>query len=131
MSSEITDFDLENGSNGVEGEDHYSTECIPQERIGRLIRGSVDIGRIVCFFRDCRCGRYSDQECKNLLRKFETSSVPLPSPGLDIHRKGAGCYYTHEPRLRMERVDGVQRTVYTYTLYCYCKKLSRTTSAYR
>lgn len=131
MSSEITDFDLENGSNGVEGEDHYSTECIPQERICRFIRRSVDIGRVVGFFRDCRCGKYSNQECKNLLRKFETSTVPLPSAGLDIHREGRGCYYTCEPRPRMERVDGVQQTVYTYTMYCFCKKLSRTTFVYR
>lgn len=131
MGSEITDFDLENGSKGVEGEEHYSTECVPLNRIGVYFRRSVDNGRIVCFFRDCRCGKYSKQECKTLLRKFETSMVPLPSDGLDIHRKGAGCYYTCDPRPRMEKVDGVQRTVYTYILHCSCKALSRTPFVYR
>lgn len=131
MGSEITDFDLENGSSGVEGEDHYSTECIPIDRIGIYIRRSEEIGRVVGFFRHCQCGKYSKQECKSLLRKFETSTVPLPSDGLDIHRKGAGCNYTCDPLPRIEKVDGVQRTVYTYILHCSCKALSRTPFVYR
>lgn len=132
MGSEITDSDLENGSKGVEGEDHYSKECIPLHRTGIYIRRSEEIGRIVGFFRNCQCGKkYSKQECKNLLRKFETSTVPLPSDGLDIHREGTVCYYTCDPRPRMEKVDGVQRTVYTCILHCSCKALSRTPFVYR
>eukprot|EP00477_Mikrocytos_mackini_P003159 GAHX01003878.1.p1 GENE.GAHX01003878.1~~GAHX01003878.1.p1 ORF type:complete len:132 (-),score=6.03 GAHX01003878.1:212-607(-) len=126
MGSEITDFDLKNGSNGVEGEDHYSTECSPLSRIVIYIRRSKEIGRVVGFFRNCQCGKYSKQECENLLRKFETSGIPLPSVGLDIHRKGAGCYYAYDPRPRVEKIDGVQQTVYTYTMHCFCKALSRT-----
>lgn len=37
MGSEIIDFDLENGSSGVEGEDYYLIECIFIDRIGIYI----------------------------------------------------------------------------------------------
>lgn len=59
MGSEIIDFDLENGSKGVEGEEYYLIECVFLNRIGVYFWRFVDNGRIVCFFRDCWCGKYS------------------------------------------------------------------------
>lgn len=126
MGSEISDFDLEKGSQGVEGEDHYSTECVPEKKIGRFINGSKYIGLIVGFFRYCRCGKYNEQECKSLMRKSETSTIPLPSDGFDIHRDKAGCYYSCNPNPKFVRVNGVQKNLYTYKLHCYCKVTSRT-----
>lgn len=126
MGSEITDLDLENGSKGVEGEDHYSTECLPKKKTCRYIRESIDIGKVVGFFRNCQCGKYSEQEGKNLLRNFETSVIHLPSDGLDIHRDGRGCYYTYDPLPRKEKVYGVQKTVYAYIMHCSCKVKART-----
>lgn len=53
MGSEIIDFDLENGSSGVEGEDYYLIECIFIDRIGIYIWRFEEIGRVVGFFRYC------------------------------------------------------------------------------
>lgn len=123
MGSEITDSDLEKGSEGVEGEDHYSTKCLPQKRIGRYIRGSKDIGRIVGLFRYCQCNKFDRDECENLLIQ---STIDLPTNGLDIHRDGAGCFYSYDPKPRFVRVNGVQMNLYTYKLHCFCKVRSRT-----
>lgn len=53
MGSEIIDFDLKNGSNGVEGEDYYFIECGFLNRIVIYIWRFKEIGRVVGFFRNC------------------------------------------------------------------------------
>lgn len=118
MGSDISDFDLIEGSKGVEGEDHYSTECVPEKQIRRFNKASNFIGMIVGFFRYCRCGKYNEQECKSLMRK---STITLPSDGIDIHRDGAGCYYSCDTNPKFVRVNGVQKNLYTYKLHCFCK----------
>ena len=121
-SNDITDFDLENDSNGVDEEIHYSKSCCPIMETGSFKRGGRNIGSIKLFFRNCLCGKFDKNKCSAVLHQFSSSGIILPTDGVDIHRDGAECYYD-DPILQID--NNSQRT-YIYRCHCFCKKLSRT-----
>ena len=120
-SNDITNFDLENGSKGVDEEIHYSKFCCPKMKIGTYYEGKKEIGSMKFFFRNCLCGKFDQNKCLKVLEQF-SSYIPLPTDGVDIHRDGEECYYD-DPILQF---DNNSRRIYIYRCHCFCKKLSRT-----
>lgn len=121
-SNDITDFDLENGSKGVDEETHYQNICGPIMKNGNYRRGGILIGNVRIFFRNCQCGKFDKNQCLAVMQQFSSSSIPLPTDGVDIHRDGAGCYYD-DP---IPQFDNNSQRTYIYRCHCFCKKLSRT-----
>lgn len=127
--NDITEQDLVEGSEGVEGEEHYSQKCQPLMENGIYGKGSRAIGNITFYFRNCNCGKYNRAECKRVIQQFRTSSIPLPTHGVDIHRDSQ-CSYAI-PRERLIWQGNKQRTVYIFPLHCVCKTRPRTSMVYR
>lgn len=121
-SNDIEDFDLENGSKGVDEEIHYSKSCCPKMETGNYRSGGIYIGKIKIFFRNCLCGKFDKNKYTAVLEQFHSSSVPLPTDGLDIHRSGTNCYYNAP----VTKIDSNSQMVYIFRCHCECKKLSRT-----
>lgn len=119
-SQDITVTDLEQISEGVEGEEHESTECAPVMKTCKYSRGSFVKGDVVVFFRYCRCGKYNKQTCDNNLAQLNNGGINVPTDGLDIHRDSR-CYYADPKPIRSKG-----KTVYVYSLHCVCKHASRT-----
>lgn len=119
-SQDITVTDLEQISEGVEGEEHEGTECAPVMKTCKYSRGSFVKGDVVVFFRYCRCGKYNKQTCHNNLAQLNNGEINVPTDGLDIHRDSR-CYYADPKPIRSKG-----KTVYVYSLHCVCKHASRT-----
>lgn len=121
-SNDIEDIELNKGSLGVNEEIHYSNKCCPIMKTGIFNRQGIPICSVVGFFRNCHCGEFDANKCSRLMNQ---SRIRLPTDGLDIHRDGAGCYYTENIEIDQDV------RIYIYRCTCFCKHLSRTAHSRR
>lgn len=115
---EITDIELNEGSMGVDEDEHYDINCIPVRKFGTYRRGSLVIDpNVLVYFRKCKCGRHYG--CDQVLEQFRTNGVPLPTDGVSVHRPF--CSFDLTKREYFGKVNGEQRTYYIYKHACICR----------
>lgn len=69
-SNDITDFVLEIGSMGVDGETASSNSCCPTMKTGDVYsRGNARHDSITICVRNCQCGIFDKNKCMEVLRK--------------------------------------------------------------
>lgn len=122
---EITDIELNEGSMGVDEDVHYDINCLPVEKIGTYRKGSlVIVPNVVAYFRKCTCGYYKERD-----QVWRQSCVTLPTDGVSIHRPT--CSFIMTWRKGFKRIDGEQRTCYTYQHACTCRYTRQPNTALR
>lgn len=116
---DITDFELEEGSIGVEGDIHYTRTCNPIVEVGYYMRGNHTNSDVVFHFRNCRCESYDQETCYHNLEKFRRTWVPLPTDGIFIHR--LDCIYELKKLKRHYWEDNKRKKCYKYVYNCTCR----------